>query len=97
MKNTAHMPRAEKRLLIIATLMEIAREFERRGLKKKANRVWKDVEDMDPLKVAVAADRLAKRKPFSCSECFRRFRTVEATLIHKLNCKAVLSQKKERP
>lgn len=78
--------KAEKDLLNLALLADIAKEFERRGMKKKAKECWAAFDAAPIDKILASAERLTKQKPFACSNCGRRYKTVEATLLHKLRC-----------
>lgn len=78
--------KAEKDLLNLALLADIAKEFERRGMKKKAKECLAAFDAAPIDKILASAERLTKQKPFACSNCGRRYKTVEATLLHKLRC-----------
>lgn len=76
--------KAEKDLLNLVLLADIAKEFERRGMKKKAKECWAAFDAAPVEEIVARAGTLAKQKPYACSNCGRRYKTVEATLIHKL-------------
>lgn len=78
--------KAEKDLLNLALLADIAKEFERRGQKKKAKECWAAFDAAPVDKIIARANKLTETKPYACSNCGRRYKTVEATLIHKLRC-----------
>ena len=78
--------KAEKDLLNIALLADIAKEFERRRMKKKAKECWAAFNAAPVEEIVARAGKLAKQKPYACSNCGRRYKTVEATLLHKMRC-----------
>lgn len=78
--------KAEKDLLNLALLADIAKEFERRGQKKKAKECWAAFDAAPVEEIVDRANALRKAKPYACSNCGRRYKTVEATLLHKMSC-----------